>query len=95
MDKEFTSSPGDIGDASLIPGSGRFPGGEHGNPFQCSCLGNPMDRGAWWATVHMVAEELDTTERMARTTYNCRVFRSYSIDSRVPKHFGKDLGNRM
>ena len=54
-----------------------------------------MDRGAWWATVHMVAEELDTTERMARTTYNCRVFRSYSIDSRVPKHFGKDLGNRM
>ena len=32
-----------------IPGSGRSPGGEHGNPLQCSCLENPMDRGAWWA----------------------------------------------
>jgi len=41
VDKEFTSSTGDIGDASLIPGSGRCPGGDHGNPFQCSCLGIP------------------------------------------------------
>ena len=55
VDEEFTSSTGDVGDASLIPGLGRSPGGDHGNPFQCSCLGNPMDRGAWWATAHMVA----------------------------------------
>jgi len=37
-------------------GSGRSPGGGHGNPLQYSCLENPTDRGAWWATVHRVAE---------------------------------------
>ena len=42
------------GDVSLIPGSGRSLGGGHGNPLQYSCLENPMDRGAWWATVHGV-----------------------------------------
>ena len=39
-----------------IPGSGRSPGGGHGNPLQYSCLENPMDRGGWWATVHGVAK---------------------------------------
>ena len=43
------------GDLGLIPGSGRSPGEENGNPFQYSCLGNPMDKGAWWATAHGVA----------------------------------------
>jgi len=38
-----------------IPGLERFPGGENGNPLQYSCLGKPMDRGAWWATIHVVA----------------------------------------
>ena len=47
---------GDIRDTSLIPESGRSPGGRHGNPLQYSCLKNPMDRGSWWATVHRVAE---------------------------------------
>ena len=37
-----------VRDLGLIPGSGRFPGEGNGNPLQCSCLGNPMDRGAWW-----------------------------------------------
>ena len=41
--------------------SGRSPGGGHGNPLQCSCLENPTDRGAWWATVHGVAKESDVT----------------------------------
>ena len=50
-----------VGDLGSIPGSGRSPGGVHGNPPQCSCLENPMDRGAWWATVHGVAE-LDMIE---------------------------------
>ena len=40
----------------LIPRSGRSPGEGNGNPLQYSCLGNPMDRGAWWATVHEVAK---------------------------------------
>ena len=43
------------GGPGSIPGSGRSPGGGHGDPLQCSCLENPMDRGAWWATVHGVA----------------------------------------
>ena len=47
--KESACSAGDPG---LIPESGRSPGEENGNPLQYSCLGNPMDRGAWWATIH-------------------------------------------
>ena len=43
-------------DAGLIPGSGRFPGGGHSSPLQYSCLENPMDRGAWWATIHRVSK---------------------------------------
>ena len=43
------------GDTGFIPGSGRFPGEGNGNPFQYSCLENPMDGGVWWATVHRVA----------------------------------------
>ena len=45
-------------DKGSIPGSGRSPGEENGSPLQCSCLENPMDRGAWWATVHEVAKGL-------------------------------------
>ena len=44
----------------LIPGSGRAPGGGHGNPLQYSCLENPMDRGVWPATAHRVAESYTT-----------------------------------
>ena len=54
--KNPPASAGDIRDMGLIPGSGRSPGGEDGSPLQYSCLKNPMDRGAWWATVHGVAE---------------------------------------
>ena len=53
--------PADAGDENLIPGSGRSPREEKGNPLQYSCLGNPMDRGAWWATTHGVAKLLETT----------------------------------
>ena len=45
-----------VGDLGSIPGSGRSPGEGNGNPLQCSCLENPMDGGAWWATVHRVAK---------------------------------------
>ena len=44
------------GDLGSTPGLGRSPGGGHGNPFQYSCLENPMDTGAWWATVHGVTK---------------------------------------
>ena len=48
--------PASEGDEGLIPGLGRSPGGRNGNPLQNSCLENPMDRGAQWATIHGVAK---------------------------------------
>jgi len=54
--KKPPANAGDIRDAGSIPGSGRSPGGGHGNPLQYSCLENPMDRGTWWAAVHKVAK---------------------------------------
>ena len=59
--KNPPANAGDARDVGSIPGWGKYFGGGHGNPLQCSCLRNPMDRGAWWATVHMVSE-LDKTE---------------------------------
>ena len=55
MVKSPLATAGSMNDADPIPGSGRPPGGGHGSPLQCSCLENPMDSGAWWATVHGVA----------------------------------------
>ena len=49
--KYAPTNEGDVRDAGSIPGSGRSPGGGPGNPFQYSCLENPMNRGAWWTTV--------------------------------------------
>ena len=54
--KELPAKAGASGDVGSIPGSGRSPGGGHGNPLQHSCLENPMDREAWWAIVHRVAK---------------------------------------
>ena len=59
MVKNPPASGGDARDTGSIPGLGRSPGG--GYPLQYSCLDNPMDRGAWWAIVHRVAE-LNTTK---------------------------------
>ena len=52
------------GDMSSIPGSGRSPGEGNGNTIQYSCLENPIDRGAWRATVHGVTKELDMTKQL-------------------------------
>ena len=56
VDKEPACQSRDTGDLGSIPGLVRSPGGGRGNPFQYSCLENPMDRGACWATVHAVAK---------------------------------------
>ena len=49
--KNPSSDAGDSREVSSVPGWGRSPGGGNGNPLRYSCLGNPMDRGAWWAIV--------------------------------------------
>ena len=54
--EESVCNAGDIGHSDWIPGWGRFLGGGHGNPLQYSSMENPMDRGAWWATVHGVTK---------------------------------------
>ena len=56
--------PANAGHLGSIPGLGRSPGAGKGNPLENSCLGNPMDRGAWWATVHGVVKESDRTEKI-------------------------------
>ena len=56
--RNLTASAGDVRDTGLNSGLGRSPGEGHGNPLQYSCLENPMDRGAWQATVHGVAKSL-------------------------------------
>ena len=61
MVKKHPPKAGDVRDAGSIPGLRRSPGGGPGNALQYSCLENPMDRGAWWVTVHRVAES-DTSE---------------------------------
>ena len=66
------------GGAGSIPGSGRFPGGKHGNPRQYSCLENSMDRGSWWATVHGVAK---SWTQLKWLSMHCAIFHwcSYHI----------------
>ena len=54
--KNLPANTGDVRDMGLIPGLGRSPGEGNGNALQYSCLENPMDRGAWQATVHSVAQ---------------------------------------
>ena len=56
MVKNLPANAGATGDVGSIPGSGRSPGGGHGNPLQYSCLENPMNGRSWWATVHEVSE---------------------------------------
>ena len=72
MLKNLPANAGDAKDLGLIPGSGRSPGGGHDNPLQYSCLGNPMDRGAWGAIVHRVSKRWTRLKRLstpAQTSY--------------------------
>ena len=75
--KDPPASAGDLWDIGSIPGSGRSPGGGNGNPLQYSCLENPMDRRAWWATFHGVTKsrtglkQLSTLRAWVATSVSC------------------------
>ena len=56
MVKNLPADAGDIRHANTVPGSGKYPGEGNGNPLQYSCLENPMNREAWWTTVHRIAK---------------------------------------
>ena len=71
------------GDSGVIPGSGRSPGEGNGNPLQYSCLENPMDKGAWGATVPRVAKESDMTEKQQRRHW--KVAKYLDIKEHTPK----------
>ena len=58
--------PASTGGVDLIPGLGRSPGTRHGNPPQCSCLENPMDRRTWWTAVHSVAKSWIQPKQLSR-----------------------------
>ena len=68
------------GDLGSIPGLGRFPGEGNGNPLQCSCLENPMDGGALWATVHGVAK---SWTRLSDFTFTFSYFWSHLISNKL------------
>ena len=65
MVKNPPADAGNTGDLGSIPGPGRSPGGGHGSPLQCSLLENPMDRGAWQATVHRVTKSWTLLKRLS------------------------------
>ena len=84
---------GDMRDTGLIPGSGRSPGGGHGNALQYSCLENPMDRGAWRATGLWGHQELDTCEATQRTGMQRRRLGKTTEAQKTPP-LRKDLTSR-
>ena len=65
MVQNLAANAGDLKDVGSIPGPGRSPGGGYGHPLQCSCLENPLDRGAWWARVHGVAKSRTRLQRLS------------------------------
>ena len=78
--KNLPANAGDVRDVGSIPGLGRCPGGVHDNPLQYSCLENPVDRGAWRATVHRVTKSqtwLKWLSRQAHTHWNRTTLHNY------------------
>ena len=84
MAQTVKNPPANSGDLGSIPGLGRSPGGGHGNTLQRSCLENPVDRGAWRATVHVVAKSLrtknNTTEMEKGKSVDKEGLLYYSLD---------------
>ena len=80
MVNNVPANAGDARDWDLIPGSGRYSGERNGNSLQYSCLGNPMDRGAWWATVH----------GLQRLRHDCATKHTHSFNT-LPDIIGQAL----
>ena len=81
--KNMPSSAADVRDTGSIPGAGRSAGGGHGNPLQYSGLENPMDRGAWWATVHAL-------QRVRHDWSNLACNRDTDIENRLVDTVGEE-----
>ena len=75
--KNLPANAGDIRDMGLISGLGRSPGEKHGNPVQYSCLENPMDTGAWWATVHGVTKSWTRLKQLSTYTHSDWIYPTY------------------
>ena len=90
MVKNPSANPGDAGDVGSIPGSGRFPGGGYGNPLNYSCLENPKDREAQWATVQRITE-LHTTEVTQHNTHFIAITFIVQYSYKVTKIIGLNL----
>ena len=89
--KESTCNTGDPGS---IPGSGRSPGEKNGYPLQYSCLENPMDRGAWWATVHVWGrKESGTTDRVTFTFFSFWIEGSLFLKGAEKTNSGIQVGS--
>ena len=69
MVKNPLAKAGDVRDADLTPGSGRSPGGGYGNPLHYFCMENPMERGAWWSTVHRFTKSWTQLKRLSMHAY--------------------------
>ena len=89
--KNLPANAGDIRDMDLMPGSGRSPGGGHDNPFQYSCLENPMDRGAWRATVHGVAKSWTQLKLLSTAEHSISNFHENSCISSYLKFISELL----
>ena len=88
------SPPAIAGDPGSIPRCGRYPGEGNGNHFQYSCLGNPMDRGACWATVHRITKESDMTEGLTLAVLVFPLHSGVSVTSCLLYHLSFFQGHR-
>ena len=87
MVKNLSANAGDARDGDSTPGLGRSLGVGNGNPIQYSCLGNSMDRGAWWATVHGGHKKLDMTEHAHTYTHTHTHTQSHIVHHWLGSHF--------
>ena len=76
--------PANAGDAGSIPGSGSSPGGGRGNPLQYSCLEDPVDRGAWWATMHGVTKSQTQLKQLSSSSSTYKGFPGGSVVKNLP-----------